>query len=161
MIRKALSLAAPLFAIHTAALADEVPARKPGLWEITTSGDGSAPDVSRLCLDAATESALMAKGKATISGICSRREIHRDGDVITEDSVCRPIKSETTSHTVTTLNGDVAYTTVITAHYNPPFMGHADSTTKQDAKWLGPCGADMKPGDILTHGQKLHLPATP
>ncbi|MGO9673683.1 MAG: DUF3617 domain-containing protein [Methylocella sp.] len=161
MIRKALIFAAPLFAMQAAAFADEVPARKPGLWEIATSQNGSPPDVARLCLDAATESELLGKAKATTAEICSRHEIHRDGDVITDDSVCRPTKSETTSHSVTTLNGDSAYTTVITAHDNPPFMGRADSTTKQDAKWLGPCGADMKPGDLLTHGRKLHITGTP
>ncbi len=161
MIRTALVVANLLIVFTPAAFADEFPARKAGLWEITTSIQGSTPDVARLCIDDATEAALLKKGDATMHSICSRHEVHRSGNTVTSDSVCRPISSQVTSHAVTSMIGDAAYTTVTAAHYDPPFMGKADSNTTQEGKWLGPCGSDMRPGDIVTHGKKLSIGTTP
>ena len=151
----ALAAFLALFAASTAR-ADDFPTRKPGLWEIATTIAGT-PRTSRLCVDAASEAAMIKKGVATRKDVCTRQEIHRSGNVLTDDSVCRPMSSEVTAHSVTTFTGDTAYSTVVTARYNPPFMGKTDTTTTQEAKWLGPCGADMKPGDMLVNGRIVHI----
>jgi hypothetical protein len=161
LIRNALILATSIGILSCAARADEFPARKPGLWEITTTLKGSAPDVARSCIDEATEADFLKKAKSTMATICSRHDIKVNGNIVTDDSVCRPMNSEQTSHAVTTLNGDAAYTTITTLHYDPPFMGKVDTSMTQDGKWMGPCGPDMQPGDIITHGQKLHLGGKP
>jgi Protein of unknown function (DUF3617) len=160
MIR-ALILANSLLVLTVTALADEFPARKAGLWEITTNTGGSSPAVTRLCLDDATETELLKKGNATMNTICSRHEVHRNGNVVTQDSVCRPMSSEVTARAVTTFTGDAAYTTQTTSHYDPPFMGRADQNITQDGKWLGPCGSDMRPGDMIVRGRKLNVLTTP
>jgi hypothetical protein len=161
MIRVALILATLPFVLTAEAFADEFPARKPGLWEITTNINGSPPDVARLCIDAATEAELLKKAESTMGSICSRHDVHRSGNIVTSDSVCRPMSSETTSHAVATFTGDAAYTTITTLHYNPPFMGRTDQNMTQDGKWLGPCGADMRPGDMVTRGKKVRIGTTP
>jgi hypothetical protein len=161
LIRNALILATSIIVLGCAARADEFPARKPGLWEITTTLKGSPPDVARLCIDAATEAELLKNAKSTMATICSRHDIRVNGNIATDDSVCRPMSSEQTSHAVTTFNGDAAYTTVTTSHYNPPFMGKVDTSTTQDGKWMGPCGPDMQPGDMITRGRKLHIGGKP
>jgi hypothetical protein len=161
MIRLTLLLTAALILPATPSRADDYPARKAGLWEISTDPKGPRPMVTRLCTDAATETDLLKKGQATMAEICSRHDMHRSGNAVTTDSVCRPMSSEVTSHSVTTYSGDSAYTTVITSHYNPPFMGKTDSTTTQEAKWLGQCGADMQPGDMIVGGKKLRAGGRP
>ena len=161
MIRLTHVFAAMLVVFPARAFADPYPARKPGLWEITMTSKGSPPTVTKLCIDAATEADMLKKGEATKASICSRNEVHRSGNVYTSDSVCRPMSSETTSHSVTIFTGDTAYTMVIASHYNPPFMGHTDQEMTQDAKWLGPCGSDMQPGDMIVGGKKLHMGGTP
>jgi len=161
MIRAALILAYSLFVFPAAAFADEFPARKAGLWEITTNTKGSPATVARLCIDDATEAELLKKAKATLDSICSRRDLHRSGNIVTDDTVCRPVSSEVTARSVTTFTGDAAYTTVITSHYDPPFMGRTDQNMTQDGKWLGPCGSDMRPGDMITQGRKLNIGTKP
>lgn len=162
MLRLMLSLATSLVALAPAAYADEFPPRKPGLWEITMSSEQAPPEVTRTCIDAAFEAKMHAMGNTDTAGLCSRHDTQRSGNTVTGDSVCRVGSSQVTSHTVTTLTDDTAYTMVMMAHYDPPmFGGRADSKMTQEAKWLGPCGADMQPGDMIIHGQKMHIPAMP
>ena len=161
MIRRTFPLAASLLLPALAAHAEDFPARKPGLWEITTTTDKASPQVIRMCTDAALEADFLKKARQTTDSTCSRHDSHRSGNVLTDDSVCRPLSSETTAHMVTTFNGDGAYTTVITSHYTPPFMGKADSAMTQDAKWLGPCGAGLVPGDMIVGGQKINIAPKP
>ncbi len=161
MIRSTPLIAALLAVLPVGAIADEYPPRKPGLWEITMTNKGDPPMVTQMCIDAASEAAMTKRGEATMARICSRNEVHRSGNVYTSDSVCHPVSSETTSHTVTTYHGDASYTVVSTIHHNPPLMGHADQEMSQEAKWLGPCGADMKPGDMIVNGQKMRMGGIP
>ena len=39
-----------------------------------------------------------------------------------------------------------------TSTYQPPFMGKSDGKAVIDAKWVGPCKADQKPGDMVMPG---------
>lgn len=159
MFRVLLSLATSLVALTPAAYADDFPLRKPGLWEISMNMGQGSPHVSRTCIDAATETRMRSMGEADMSGLCSRKDLHRSGDTLTADSVCRIGSSQVTSHAVTTMTGDAVYSTVTTMHYDPPaFGGIADAKTTQDAKWLGPCPSDMQPGDMIVDGHKMHIP---
>jgi hypothetical protein len=36
--------------------------------------------------------------------------------------------------------------------FDPPLAGAAEMNMKMDGKWLGPCKAGMKPGDIVMQG---------
>lgn len=160
MIRVVLTLAAPLFVLAPAAHAEDIPARKPGLWEITMNVGEATPRVVRYCIDAATDAAMRDMGQATTDSICRRHDVHRDGATLTNDSVCRIGSSEVTSHSVTTFTADTSYILVMKSHYDPPTKaGLADTTTTQNAKWVGPCGADMKPGDMIVQGMKMHIPS--
>jgi hypothetical protein len=162
MIRAMLSLAISFFALMPAAFSDELPARKPGLWEITISHREGKPNVARYCIDAATDANMRDLGQSTMGNICSKQESHRSGNSVTHDSICRIGSSEVTSHTVITFIDDTAYKSEMTFHYNPPMYGGlTDANSTQDAKWLGPCGSDMQPGDMIIQGQKMHIPTGP
>jgi hypothetical protein len=151
---KALVLGAlllPLLALPVRA--DDPMPRKDGLWEGTMMGKTMV-----MCVDAASEAAAYAKAKAMLAGMCSKRELHRTANGYVQDSVCDMMGSKQTSHQVTEFKGDSEYTAVTTMHYDPPFMGKTDDTLTQTAKWRGPCGADMKPGDVSINGRTVKAP---
>jgi hypothetical protein len=56
---------------------------------------------------------------------------------------------------VITGNFDSAYTMTITSHDD---FASAGRTMTLSAKWLGPCPADQKPGDmIMADGRKINI----
>lgn len=132
--------------------ADDLPARKPGLWELTRSAPrpNLPPTVRKICLDAATDALLYKVGSASGKQLCSKVDIHRSGGKVEINSICKIGERQATTRNVTTLNGDSAYHEDIAVHFDPPIGKTADALTTQDAKWIGACPADMKPGDIVS-----------
>jgi hypothetical protein len=139
---------------------EDLPKRKPGLWEMSTtsSGNKGVPAMSKVCIDAATDRELMNFGLGVAIQLCSKRDIKVSGAVATLNMVCTIGNSQATSRSTITYSGNTAYRAEIRAHFEPPFLGQSDSTTTQQAKWTGPCPADMKPGDLVTgNGAKINL----
>lgn len=145
---------------HATAGADELPARKPGLWQITRSAAQPKlpPQVQRICLDAATDALLYRYGLTGSQKLCSKVEIHRSAERIEIQSTCAIGSSHASTRTAITLHGDQAYHQDIAVHFDPPVGRTSDSVSSQDAKWLGACPAEMKPGDIVTEPSAL-MPA--
>jgi len=137
----------------TAAYAAELPPRKPGLWEIKTSSDNrSAPGQTiQQCVDAATDR-VMQSG-AYMRNACPKRDVQKSGNMITIDSTCTVQGKAVSSHTAITGSFDSAYTMTVTSE------GESGKTTvTMAAKWLGPCKADQKPGDmIMGNGTKINI----
>ena len=147
-------------AIALGAGLDDLPKRKPGLWEMSTASaeSKSAPAMSKVCIDAATDRELMNFGLGVTNQLCSKREIKVTGGVATINMVCTVGDSQATSHSTITYTGNTAYRAEVRAHFEPPFMGRSDSTTTQQAKWIGACPPDMRPGDLVTgNGVKINL----
>ncbi len=158
LITAALCGFAPL-AYAPVACAQDMPARKPGLWETSMDTGRSDAQLMSLCVDAVVEAKAREMGAGTMGNVCSQHSTRRDGATITSDSVCQVGSRQVTSHSVTTITGDSAYTTVMKSHFDPPMQGAgADQTMTQSAKWLGPCPADMKPGDMMINGMKMQMP---
>ncbi len=142
------------------ARADSYPPRKSGLWQITiTSADSKVPPKSaQICIDDATESALMGMGGAMSKKMCSKLDVNFEGLNGTADSICKFGTSTQTTHSTIAFTGDSAYHTETTAHFDPPLNGKSDTAMTDDAKWIGPCPDTMKPGDIfMANGMKMHL----
>ena len=101
---------------------------------------------------------LYQLGMNATQGMCSRKDIQRNGNVVTLDSECRMGEMKMTTHAVMTFTSDTAYKTNIQSHSDPPMMGRSDSTMTQDAKWAGPCPAGMQPGDMVApNGKTMNL----
>jgi hypothetical protein len=133
--------------------AADLPARKPGLWEITTTNTGNArvpPLVEKVCLDAATDQLLYKVGAGASQKMCGRVDLTNVGGKVVIDSECKIAGSTATIHSTTTMSGDTASHMDNTVHYEPALFGKSGSTSTQDAKWLGSCPASMKPGDVET-----------
>jgi hypothetical protein len=133
------------------ALAGELPPRKPGLWEFRTN---NAPTDIQHCIDAATDerlawnffSSLMISTQLLTERWCAKRDVQRSGDTITID--CLIIDKIATSRIIIKGSFESAYT--VTSTGDMPGGGKLTMTTA--AKWLGPCAADQKPGDMIMGG---------
>jgi hypothetical protein len=138
----------------SAAAAADLPARKPGLWDIKMSFEGRAGVQSvQQCIDAETDGIMQSSASNIGSQNCSKRDVVNSGDKMTIDSVCVVAGKSATSHAVVTGSFDSAYTMTVASKSD---IGPINMTIA--GKWLGPCEAGQKPGDlILPGGMKLNL----
>ncbi|MGH6674437.1 MAG: DUF3617 domain-containing protein [Xanthobacteraceae bacterium] len=148
MNRFCLTLGILVLFSSAAASAGDFPARKPGLWRITISGAHSI--AVRQCSDAASDEAVFQAGIG-VSGSCAKPDVQQSGNTITIVSVCRSGRKTTTSRIVITGNLESKYTMTMTR------QAPAKPMTLY-AEWLGPCGTNQKPGDvIMPDGMKINL----
>jgi hypothetical protein len=163
MSRSGAALLVLLIAFAMPAVAAELPTRKAGLWEITTSTSGHAVKMQQ-CIDAATDKAMQSHTSSAPGANCSKRDVQKSADGMTIDSVCSVAGKTMTSHIVVNGSFDSNYTMTIT---NEGGALPAPRTIALEAKWLGPCAADQKPGDtIMSNGIKMNIlnmrvPVTP
>ncbi|BEP51103.1 DUF3617 domain-containing protein [Variovorax paradoxus] len=143
------------------ALAIDYPARKPGLWEIQT-GDGTgakgASQTVQQCIDAATDKALRDMGQGMGKDSCSKQELRNEGGKLVVDSVCKVGPTTATTHAVMSGDFSSAYRMESKSSYSPPLMGRAEGSAVMEARWIGPCKADQKPGDmVMSNGMKMNV----
>jgi len=131
------------------ALAADLPARKPGLWEIKTTIDGRNPptQVIKQCIDAATDQMTLSIAGPFSPAVCPKREVKSSGASITVDSTCTIGKSTANAHAVITGNLENAYTMTVKSE-GPALPGGAMMMTIAGNR-LGDCTAEQKPGDII------------
>jgi len=143
-----------VFTYAVPALAAELPPRKAGLWEMTTTSNGRTTPLKQ-CVDAATDQAMQENAGPTPQRSCSKRDVQKSGDTTTVDSVCTVAGKTLTHHMVITGSFDSGYTMAITTEGDG--IPAARNVTIA-AKWVGPCAADQKPGDmIMQNGMKINL----
>jgi hypothetical protein len=141
------------------ALADELPSRKPGLWQVKTSiGSSNAPTrVVQQCIDATTDQMMQSSAGPFAPAACRQRDVRRLDNSITIDSTCVVGGKPATAHAVVTGSFDSAYAMTVTSQRADTPDGKMIMT--MDARWLGPCAADEKPGDlIMSNGMKINVP---
>lgn len=150
------------------ALAQDLPARKPGLWDIKTTVDGHALPLKdvRHCVDQSTDKMMnSALGLASFQA-CSKKDVQKSGNTTTIDSVCKIGGANTTSHAVITGNFDSAYTVAVTSMSEGGRKGKGmpkgETHLMIEAKYLGACERGQKPGDIIIgKGIKLNIQNMP
>jgi len=144
----AVSFAGPAAAI-------DLPTRKPGLWEIKMVLENSqvAPPAMQHCIDAATDKLLHEKFSVGQES-CSKHDISRSGSTFVIDSSCKFGNMATTTHAVFEGDFDSAYTVNVSTTLD----GGVKKNMTMQAKWLGPCKPDQKPGDIeMPGGMKMNI----
>jgi Protein of unknown function (DUF3617) len=140
------------------ASAAELPSRKPGLWEIKVNLESrNIPgQTMQQCIDAATDQMMQSGTGPAGQNACSKRDVQQSAGAITIDSVCTVGGKATTSHAEITGSFDSAYTMTMTTDVATAPGGK--SVITMAAKWLGPCAADQKPGDmIMANGTKINV----
>jgi len=141
------------------ALAAELPSRKPGLWQVTTSieNSGAPVRVIQQCIDASTDQMLQSSAGPFAPAACPGREVRSSADSVTIDSTCTVAGKTATAHAVATGSFDSAYMMTVTSQSEEIPGGKMVMT--MEAKWLGACAADQKPGDIvMSNGMKINVP---
>jgi hypothetical protein len=140
------------------ALAAELPTRKAGLWEVKMSFEnrnGAGPAIQQ-CIDASTDQMMQASAGPLAQAACSKHDVQKSGNTITIDATCNLAGKTATSHSVITGSFDSAYTMTVTSQSDA--LPGGNMTMTMAAKWLGPCAADQKPGDmIMGNGFKVNI----
>ena len=112
----------------------------------------------KMCIDSGTDAEMYKMGMNAARGMCDKPSINRSGNTVTIDSACRMGETRTTTHAVTKFTGDTAYRTEADTRMDPPVAGRGESKVTQDGKWIGPCPADMTPGDMtMGNGMKMNI----
>jgi Protein of unknown function (DUF3617) len=133
----------------------EMPVRKAGLWEMKMLRTGSpAPDMTmKHCTDETTDKEMSTTFSPMAKEACSKNDIQKTATGYVADSVCSIGGMSMTSHSETSGDFNSAYTVKTTSHsQGGPAGVPRDSTTTIEAKWLGACKPDQKPGDIIMPG---------
>jgi hypothetical protein len=133
----------------------EMPVRKAGLWEMKMLRTGSpAPDMTmQHCTDETTDKEMSTTFSPMAKEACSKNDIQKTATGYVADSVCSIGGMSMTSHSETSGDFNSAYTVKTTSHsQGGPAGVPRDSTTTIEAKWLGACKPDQKPGDIIMPG---------
>ena len=155
---RTLIIAASLAAIAvpaTLALAQIAPPeRKAGYWEQTMimQSPRAMTMKSQFCTDATVEKKMSALGQATPGQACGQPTIGRVAGGYSFESTCK--MGSRTTHTKGTATGDFnsAYKVSMASEMSPPIAGNGQSTMEIDSKYIGPCPAGKKPGDMTMPG---------
>jgi len=137
-----------------AASAEELPLRKAGLWEMKITKIGSQlPELTmQHCTDATTDKDMANPVSPLARQICTKQETVKTATGYVSDSVCTVGGVSMTSHSDITGDFNSAYSVTTKAHMDKGPEQLRDTTTRINAKWLGDCKADQKPGDIVMPG---------
>ncbi len=142
-----------LAADHANAGSFDAPKRKSGLWEFKiSSGQAKGVHAMQQCVDEKTDDLMKKEIGETHKTQCSKNDMRKEGDKIVAESVCKMQNSTATTRAIFSGRFDSAYQADIKSTYEPPLAGMKESSSVIEAKWLGPCQAGQKPGDIVIPG---------
>lgn len=163
MIQRASLIALTLALGVAPALAENVqlPIRKAGLWEVSMQVTGvskaaTPPMVTQQCTDDSVD--RMMNKMSSSSMTCSKQEMSKSGAGFVADSICTVAGSTVTSHAETSGDFNSAYSVKTVAKSNGGSTLPPEMVTTIEAKWLGACKPDQKPGDmIMPGGMKMNI----
>src|SRR6202030_3075083 len=105
------------------------------------------------CTDETTDKDMATASSPLSKEICSKRDIARTATRYVSDSECSVAGVAMTAHSEISGDFNSAYTVKTTTHSDRPVSAvPKDVTTTIEAKWLGACKPDQKPGDIVMPG---------
>jgi hypothetical protein len=136
------------------ARADDLPTRKAGLWEIKIVKTGSSlPDMTmQHCTDETTDKDMNNTVSPMAKQVCSKQDVKKTATGYVSDSVCSVAGMTMTTHAEVVGDFNSGYTVTSNSHSEGGPAALRDVSTKIEAKWLGACKPDQKPGDIVMPG---------
>ena len=137
-----------------AASAEELPLRKPGLWEMKVVKAGSQlPEMTmQHCTDQTTDKVMANSVSPLAKQICSKQNVVKTATGFVSDSACTVAGVSMTSHSEITGDFNSAYSVTTKAHLDKGPDQLRDTTTTIEAKYLGDCKPGQKPGDVVMPG---------
>jgi len=147
-VSRAASLVTLAALLPVAAGAADLPRRKSGLWEISTAARDGQSMAAQMCVDQKTDDLTRQLASAGVT--CSKQNVKRESATrYVIDSVCQFGESTATSRAIFTGSFDSRYDVDISAKYAPPMMGMSEGRSKISARWLSPCKAGQRAGDVI------------
>jgi hypothetical protein len=146
----------------------DLPARRPGLWELKLTLESLAaaklpPVIAEHCIDAETDKLMNITGGSMRPDTCSKPDVQKVGSTVVVDSVCQLAPGLTMrSHAVIAGDFSSAYTVKLTSKQEgpegKPISGiPANEAMTIEAKRLGQCKPDQRPGDMIMAGRKTNV----
>ena len=152
-MRLIFALLALSFGTIANAASNDMPARKPGLWEIKMQAPNMPqPMLSQHCINDKTDNLLQQQGQAQAKQQCSKNSMSKQGAKIIVDSVCKFDATTSSTHAVFSGDFNRNYRAEISTSYSPPLHGMKSSQQTLEGKWLGACKPGQKPGDVIMPG---------
>lgn len=154
-LTRRLWLSALFAALPLGALAVEIPTRKPGLWEVKmTTGDGRMAGITaQHCTDTSTDKEMNSTFGPVAAQMCSKNDIEKTSTGYVVNSVCNVGGKTSVARNEIVGDFNSAYTMkIVSKTEGLPAGMPADSTMTMEAKWVGACKNDQKPGDIIMPG---------
>jgi len=152
----AIAVAASVLATIPA-FAEELPQRKPGLWETrSTSAEGET--VAKQCVGPGTDRAMLG---GMTGGACSKVEVKKAGAGYTVATECMVGQIKAVGNSVVTGDFQATVRTEGTTKLTgmPGQPGPVERRLVVEAKRVGECGPGQKPGDvILPDGRVISMP---
>jgi len=141
-------------ALMVPASAEELPLRKPGLWEMKVVKAGSQlPEMTmQHCTDQTTDKVMANSVSPLAKQICSKQNVVKTATGFVSDSACTVAGVSMTSHSEITGDFNSAYSVTTKAHLDKGPDQLRDTTTTIEAKYLGDCKPGQKPGDVVMPG---------
>lgn len=136
-----------LFGLVTLALADPLPAARPGNWDLTVSiGGQPGTSLQKVCRAPGAFNPGQSLDRLEKAGMtCDHKEVTAKGPVVTLDYLCKLKGTDITSHSDTTFTGDTAYHSEIHTRYQSASGSISDTAIVLDGKWTGPCAEGQTP----------------
>jgi hypothetical protein len=114
------------------------------------------PQVIQQCIDAATDQLMQSSAGPYAAAACPKREVQRSTNSITIISACTVGGKPATVQAIITGSFDSAYAMTVTSQSED--MSGSKMIMTLDGKWLGPCTAGQKPGDmIFANGRTVNI----
>lgn len=151
-----------LCAFISGALADDLPKRQSGLWEITIAkGSGIAGHSMKQCVDETTDAKMMQMGQemsGAMKDACAKREIKRTATGFASATECDFGGAKMSSKGTFTGDFKSSYSGEVITTFDPPMMGQSTQKLEIAGKWLGACPSNMKPGDmVMDNGMNMNV----
>lgn len=158
----------PVFALAVATAASAQiapPQRKPGMWEmnmVNSTVKGMAIK-SQMCTDSTVEKRFSAIGGGQGPENCSTNNLRKTPTGYAFESVCKSPRGVSTTSGVVTGDFQTNYKIEMTSKMTPTPPGAPPvMNSTVSAKWLGPCPAGRKPGDmVMPNGMVMNMMALP
>jgi len=137
--------------------ATDAPKRKSGLWEMKMSMAGMPAGMGAMqtCVDEKSDDITQQHAQAQAKQNCSQTDTRRDGERVIVHSVCRFDNVTATTDAVFSGRFDAAYQGDIKTSFTPAMAGRSETQMHIEARWLGPCQAGQRPGDVIVNGRVM------
>ena len=133
----------------------DFPRRKPGLWEVrNAASENMGMPPTRYCVGDQTDTAQHHLDRvAGEKGSCSIGPFKRVGISWVAETVCRETRTVVVSQSVASGDFQTQYRIDTLVFYSPPLANNKrEDKELVMARYLGPCAAGQKPGDLLIPG---------